>query len=220
VEGRSWSHCDAEHSAAGCPSQDADSNAGLKLGTKDVAIDARPNTRGAGTRTASRPYRSETRPRIGTMVASGRLQVSSYRSEDRPQQELVRPHEEGDQEEKYQARHDAGRSFRYGSKGTLGTWRGGREPLADVHRERSAAGLCAQASATVAECRPRMALRLIGETGRHGTDLACGKACRDEIADASRTAQVGLEILKSGRTCANGVSTRAPRARPGPAVSP
>lgn len=45
----------------------------IKLGTKDVAIDARPNTSVEGTRTASRPYRPEMPPRIGAMIASGRL---------------------------------------------------------------------------------------------------------------------------------------------------
>lgn len=35
---------------------------------------------------------------------------------------------------------------------------------------------------------------LVGEAGRHGADLACGKACRNEIADASRTAQVGFAV--------------------------
>lgn len=35
---------------------------------------------------------------------------------------------------------------------------------------------------------------LVREAGRHGADLACGKACRDEITDASRPAQVGLAV--------------------------
>lgn len=35
---------------------------------------------------------------------------------------------------------------------------------------------------------------LVGEAGRHGADLACGKACCDEIADASGTAEVGFAI--------------------------
>lgn len=35
---------------------------------------------------------------------------------------------------------------------------------------------------------------LVGEAGRHGADLACGKACRNEIADASRPAQVGFAV--------------------------
>ncbi len=43
------------------------------VGTKEVAIDARPNTSVEGTRTTSRPYRSDTLPRIGAMSASGRL---------------------------------------------------------------------------------------------------------------------------------------------------
>lgn len=35
---------------------------------------------------------------------------------------------------------------------------------------------------------------LIGEAGRHGVDLACGKASRNEIADAARATQVGFAI--------------------------
>lgn len=35
---------------------------------------------------------------------------------------------------------------------------------------------------------------LVGEAGRHGADLACGKACRNEIADASRPAQVCFAV--------------------------
>lgn len=35
---------------------------------------------------------------------------------------------------------------------------------------------------------------LIRETGRHGPDLTRGKACRDQIADASGTAKIGLAI--------------------------
>lgn len=35
---------------------------------------------------------------------------------------------------------------------------------------------------------------LVREAGRHGADLACGKASRDKITDASRTAEVGLAI--------------------------
>ncbi len=38
------------------------------------------------------------------------------------------------------------------------------------------------------------ACALVGEAGRHGADLACGEACCDEIADASRPAQVGLAV--------------------------
>lgn len=38
------------------------------------------------------------------------------------------------------------------------------------------------------------ACALVGEAGRHGADLACGKAGCDEIADASRTAQVGFAV--------------------------
>lgn len=34
----------------------------------------------------------------------------------------------------------------------------------------------------------------VGEACRHGTDLAGGKACRDQIADARRAAQVSLAI--------------------------
>lgn len=35
---------------------------------------------------------------------------------------------------------------------------------------------------------------LVGEAGRHGADLACGKACRNEIADACCPAQVGFAV--------------------------
>jgi hypothetical protein len=35
---------------------------------------------------------------------------------------------------------------------------------------------------------------LFGEAGRHGADLACGKASRNEIADTARAAQVGFAI--------------------------
>lgn len=35
---------------------------------------------------------------------------------------------------------------------------------------------------------------LIRKTGRHGPDLARGKACRDQIADASGPAKIGLAI--------------------------
>lgn len=38
------------------------------------------------------------------------------------------------------------------------------------------------------------ACTLVREAGRHGADLACGKACSDEIADASGTAEVGFAI--------------------------
>mgnify|MGYP000046436791 CR=1 FL=1 len=38
------------------------------------------------------------------------------------------------------------------------------------------------------------ACAFIGEAGRHGADLACGKAGRNEIADAARAAQVGFAI--------------------------
>lgn len=38
------------------------------------------------------------------------------------------------------------------------------------------------------------ACALVGEAVRHGADLACGKACRNEIADASRPAQVGFAV--------------------------
>ncbi|TWC76288.1 hypothetical protein FB593_12515 [Rhizobium sp. SJZ105] len=35
---------------------------------------------------------------------------------------------------------------------------------------------------------------LVGEAGRHGADLACGKASPNEIADTARAAQVGFAI--------------------------
>jgi hypothetical protein len=38
------------------------------------------------------------------------------------------------------------------------------------------------------------ACTLVGEAGRYGADLACRKACCDEIADTSGTAQVGLAV--------------------------
>lgn len=38
------------------------------------------------------------------------------------------------------------------------------------------------------------ACTLVREAGRHGADLACGKAGRDQIADAPRTAQIGLAV--------------------------
>lgn len=38
------------------------------------------------------------------------------------------------------------------------------------------------------------ACALVGEAGRHGADLACGKACRNEITDTSRPAQVGFAV--------------------------
>lgn len=49
------------------------------------------------------------------------------------------------------------------------------------------------------------ACALIGEAGRHGADLACGKACRDEIADASRPAQVGFAIAAIAILRATGI---------------
>lgn len=38
------------------------------------------------------------------------------------------------------------------------------------------------------------ACAFVRKTGRHGADLACGKARRNEIADASCTAQVGFAV--------------------------
>lgn len=38
------------------------------------------------------------------------------------------------------------------------------------------------------------ACAFIGEAGCHGSDLACGKACRDEIADSSSPAQVRFAV--------------------------